>query len=240
MKTMKIKLGMFFAVLLVGLVACDDDFGIVGNGRPETETRSARYFNELSSSGSFNVYVSQGEERSIEITAESNLLPYIETDFDGDRLRIRTLGMHTLHETYPINIYLVTPDLEELVLSGSGRIETESFAADQFSVVVSGSGEIVTSVNADELDAVISGSGKIFLEGACGEAEMGISGSGIIDAYDLAAGDCKVVVSGSGSAWVNVEDNLDVRISGSGNVHYINFPYVTSSTSGSGQVINEN
>jgi len=240
MKTMKIKLAMFFAVLFVGLVACEDEFGIVGNGRPTTETRSARYFDEVSSSGSFNVYVVQGEEPSIEITAESNLLPYIETDFEGNRLRIRTEGMHNLHETSPISIYLVTPQLEALVLSGSGRIQAESFSANKFSVVVSGSGKVISSVDTPELDAVISGSGQLLLEGYCAEADMGISGSGTIDAYDLAIDDCDVVISGSGNAWVNVENHLDVRISGSGNVHYINFPNVTSSTSGSGQVIDEN
>lgn len=237
---MKIKLGMFFAILLLGLVACEDEYGIVGNGSPRTETRSARDFSKVSSSGSFDVYVSQGDVPSIEITAESNLLPYIETDFDGDRLRIRTEGMHNLHETSPITIYLVTPRVKELVLSGSGKIQTESFTADKFSVLVSGSGQVISSVDVGELDAVISGSGQILLEGYCTGADMRISGSGTIDAYDLEIDHCDVVVSGSGNAWVNVEDNLNVRISGSGNVHYINFPNVTSSTSGSGRVIDEN
>jgi len=232
--------GMLAVALLVAFTSCEDEFGVVGNGRPETETRYARSFDRLSSSGPFQVYVSPGDEPSIEITAESNLLPYIETDFDGNHLRIRTRGMHDLHESLPIQIYLVSPQIKQLRLSGSGDIHAGNYSADHFSVVVSGSGEVVASVETQELDAEISGSGEIFLEGYSEKAQFGVSGSGTINAFDMALGDCDVTISGSGHALVNVENNLDVRISGSGQVHYINSPHISSSISGSGKVIDEN
>jgi len=237
---MKMNWGLLAVAIVFGLTACEDEFGIVGNGQVQTEARSARYFDEVKSSGSFEVYVMQGDEPAIQVTAESNLLPYIETDIDGDRLHIRTRGMHNLREKRPIEVYLVTPNVEELVLSGSGKIEVENFTADKYSVVLSGSGDVISSFDAQELDAYISGSGRLFLDGTADKADIGISGSGQISAFDLAIRDCDVVISGSGSARVNVEDELDVRISGSGNVHYINFPQVKSSISGSGQVINAN
>ncbi len=240
MKTMKFTLLMLLLALTAGLTSCLDEFGIEGNGRPQTETRYARYFDEVSSSGPFNVYVLPGDEPSVEVTAESNLLSYIETDFDGDRLKIRTKGLHTLDNNLPIDIYLYSPHVNQLRLSGSGMIDAGNFTANRFEVFVSGSGQIKTSVDVRELKAFVSGSGQIIIDGYCDNSEMAISGSGEIFSYDLEQDYCQVTISGSGDAFVNVSKLLDANISGSGNVLFINTPDIHSSISGSGKVINDN
>lgn len=237
---MKFTLMALLTALVAGLSSCFDDFGIEGNGRLQTEERDAVYFDQVSSSGSFQVYVLPGDEPSIEVTAESNLLPYIETQIDGNQLTIKTKRSRNLNNKFPIEIYLFSPQVKQLQLSGSGLIETGHLEAERFEVSVSGSGKIKASVDAGELKAILSGSGQINLNGQCSHSEMRISGSGKIASYHLEQEDCQMTISGSGEALVNVSHTLDVNISGSGNVRYINTPVIHSNISGSGKVINDN
>lgn len=237
----KKTISLFVAVfLLISLTSCWEDFSINGNGITKTETRWVSYFDEVQSSGSFIVEIVPGDEFSIEVTAESNLLPYIITDIDKDKLKIRSRSGHHLHNRRPMGILITMPDLKEVNLSGSGYIHTGYFEADRFNVRVSGSGEIQSGVSVRELNARISGSGKITLDGDAVETNIRISGSGKVISYDLLQQFCDVTISGSGDAYVNVEKMLDVSISGSGDVLFVNTPEIHSHISGSGKVINDN
>jgi len=235
-------LHLWLAVLLLAVTTtgCMDDLFIRGNGILQSETRFARPFTEVNSSGNFVVHVAPGDFYEIVVNAESNLLPYIETDVRNGKLNLSVAGVHNLKNTRPIEIFLVTPVLEAARLSGSGEITTGYYAPNHFEAVISGSGTVVTAVDALSASLNISGSGNIDILGNVRTAEMVISGSGKIFAYDLVTVNCKSVISGSGNMYVNASRTLDVRISGSGNLFYIGNPAINATLSGSGKIIREN
>jgi hypothetical protein len=148
--------------------------------------------------------------------------------------------MYSLRVNDPIEIYITTPVLNGVTLSGSGLIETGRFPSDDFRITLSGSGNIDTQISADKMKANVSGSGTIYIEGDAFESEFVISGSGIIKSYDLEQNICQAIISGSGDMYVNVSEAIDARISGSGRVNYINYPVVHTSISGSGRVVDKN
>ncbi len=238
--TTKIQFLLALFVLLFATSSCLDEMFIEGNGIVRTEMRDAEGFNEIASSGDFVVTVMPGNSYSVEITAESNLLPYISTNVDGKTLKIRTTGIHSLRQSEPIEIFVTTPALKGLSLSGSGLIKTGSFMSDNFSITLSGSGDIDTQISTETLKANVSGSGNIFIEGDAFDSEFVISGSGKIKSYDLEQNICNATISGSGDMYVNVSEAIDARISGSGRVNYINYPVVHTSISGSGKVVDRN
>ena len=240
MKTQKLSHLAVLICIAIGLSSCIDNFTVIGNGHSATENRGTTYFDEVKSSGSYEVYISQGDDYLVEVTAETNLLPYIITEVDNNRLKIRTQGLHNLHNTRPMKVFVTTPHLNKVTLSGSGYIETDHFAASQFDINLSGSGSIATSIDVDKLDAGISGSGEIRIDGYCNHSDLFISGSGNIKSYDLEERFCQATISGSGSIFANVSDGIDVNISGSGNFYFINTPEIHSSISGSGKIINDN
>ena len=233
-----IILSIFF--LLFGTFSCVEDSFLEGNGDLQTETRRASGFEEIASNGDFRVTVQSGESYSVEVRAESNLLSYIETDVVGNTLKIRIRGVRSLEENYPIEVFITTPVLNGLSLSGSGWIKTDSFVTDQFKIALSGSGDINTKISADVMKANVSGSGTIFLEGDATAGEFVISGSGKIESYEFEQRVCETVISGSGEMYVNVSESINARISGSGKVYYINHPVVHTNISGSGGVIDRN
>jgi len=227
-------------VLVLGAISCVDDIFLEGNGDVRSEFRAASGFDEIASSGDFKVIVKPGSEYMVEVSAESNLLSYIETDVVGNTLKIRTRGVHSLVKNHPVEIFITTPVLEGISLSGSGLIKTGSFMSDNFKVALSGSGDMETEVNTDAIYANVSGSGTIYLTGEANDSEFVISGSGKIKSFGFEHFNCDAVISGSGDMYVNASETINARISGSGMVYYINHPLIHTSISGSGGVIDKN
>jgi len=239
MKT--IKLIFFGAVaLLFATTSCIDDFTIRGNGIEATEGRITRDFDQVKSEGAFDVHITNGDEYEVVITAESNILPYIETDVVGNTLRLHIRGLHNVRNRLPMQVYITTPYIEGIKQSGSGIITTGYFETDDMDLVVSGSGSIETAFDALSVDALVSGSGRLIISGSAVDADFAVSGSGRIDAFDLPVRDCEARISGSGNVWTNVERYLDVTISGSGSVYYYGSPAIETHISGSGNVFREN
>lgn len=239
MKT--IQLLVAGAVLqLIATTGCVDDLIIRGNGIPGSEARLVPAFSSVSSEGDFDVHISPGPEFDVVVHAESNLLPFIETDVRHGNLKIHTRGLHSLRNRLPVEVFVTVPYIDGIVQSGSGSITTGFFEGDEFNFVVSGSGSIETAVDALSIDAVVSGSGLLYISGSSRAADIVISGSGEIDAWDLEVRDCDAKISGSGNLWIYVERYLTAAISGSGNVFYGGFPSVETHVSGSGSVIHKN
>lgn len=238
MKTIQLLFAGIF--LLLATTRCVDELIVRGNGIPASEARLVPAFSSVSSEGNFEVHISPGPEFDLVIHAESNLLPFIETDVRNGNLKIHTRGLNSLNNRLPMEVFVTTPYLEGVVQSGSGIVTTGYFEGNEFNFVVSGSGAIETSVNAIVVNAVVSGSGALYVSGISRNADVIVSGSGEIDAWDLDLRDCDAKVSGSGNVWVYVDRYLKAVISGSGNVFYGGNPGVESLVSGSGRVIHKN
>lgn len=125
----------------------------------------------------------------------------------------------------------------EADVSGSGDIDLKGKAR-TFDSDVSGSGKVNLAMNINgTADFSVSGSGKIEASGSADNVKTSISGSGKVLASELQANRCEVRISGSGDVEINVKNELDATISGSGSVSYRGDPNkVNSSSSGSGKI----
>ena len=257
MKTRRSVLILFTAALLIMAGCGKSAIRIKGNGNVGSETRSLSSFNMIENEGAFDVYIIQDSVYEVTIEAESNLIASVRTEVQGSTLNIYT--KENLKTHYMIKLYIHTPDVNSVRLSGSGLIDLGNVFTDNLEVVLSGSGDIRGSVNADytsvgingsgtanmglicnEVHTSISGSGDMYFSGQAETAYFNISGSGSIRAYEMQLENCYTDISGSGDMFVNVSGLLDVKISGSGSVHYIGYPEIHTNISGSGSVISAN
>ncbi len=238
MKT--IKLFIYGLAIIFSTSSCIEDITVKGNGIEASESRITSNFDRVHSSGNFRVHITEGTKNDVLVTADENLLQYIETFVKGDALQIEVKGIRNLKNTLPMEVYVVTPELKGIKLSGSGTITTNYFYTNKMDLVLSGSGRLIAAFEANEIDALLSGSGSMELTGAADNASFLVSGSGTINGYSFDLYNCKTTTSGSGDMWVNVDHYLDSRISGSGNVFYYGSPEVKTSISGSGSVISNN
>jgi hypothetical protein len=127
-------------------------------------------------------------------------------------------------------------DLEADV-SGSGDLEVTGKCRN-YDSDVSGSGKVIMAMNvAEDADFGISGSGKIEASGRANTVKTSISGSGKVLAANLETNSCNIRISGSGDVQINVKNEIDAVISGSGSVSYRGNPSkVNSHSSGSGSL----
>ncbi|MBN1211176.1 MAG: DUF2807 domain-containing protein [candidate division Zixibacteria bacterium] len=192
------------------------DRGIEGSGDLITEERDVREFNEIKTSGSFDIFVEVGPERSLKITFDDNLIDIIETEVRGKTLRIGSEESFSSHHVCKVEI--TVPELEAVSLSGSGNVE-------------------VINLKGDVFESSISGSGNVKVTGEVREVELEISGSGEIEAEDLIADDAYVKISGSGDVRVYARESLEGRVSGSGSIYYSGNPQsLSTNVSGSGRI----
>ena len=214
---------------------------IKGDGNLKKESRPVESFNEVSANGPLDVQISYGTSENLQVEADENLLPYIETKVAGGQLTIRTKEHVNLKSHLRMVVYISMTEIKSLHESGSGNIKgSGAFRNDgKTDIKVSGSGDIKLDFDSfDDLDLAVSGSGNINLKGKkAGDVNAAISGSGNIDCIDVPCDNAKAKISGSGNIKVNAQKSIDATISGSGNVSYKeDVSNISSKISGSGKV----
>lgn len=233
------------SILLAAIVllnACINRETIHGDGNQTTQTRDAGSFKRIQLMGSMNVEVKKGSERSIEVSADENLLPYILTKLEGDKLVIRFSDDVNINTDDNILIKLTTPTLLETSVMGSGDINGNGkfLSDDKIELNVLGSGNIKMDIDAPSVEAKITGSGNIILDGNTKEAQYGTMGSGNIEAQNLKAETTEAKTTGSGDIKAFASIKLKATITGSGSIAYKGGAEVSSTVHGSGSVTSIN
>ena len=227
-----------FLVLLIALAAgCVSNVPCVtGSGNIASEARTVGVFQSIDLQGTGNIYVTQGNESSLRVEAEDNLLPYLQTSV---RNGVLTVGMNQscVRNTKPINLYATMSDVRSLSVGGAGNIVSQSpLISEQISVGIAGSGSIDLNVTATTLNSSITGAGSEKVAGKVSTHRVLIAGTGTLDAYDLGTASTIIDITGTGNAKVTVSENLSVKISGAGTVTYRGNPTVTKEIIGVGSV----
>jgi hypothetical protein len=222
-----IKLIIITVFILGSFYGCFyDGIMISGNNEPAEEIRdSLPAFTEVSSSGSFNIYYTHGNEPNVKIYAESNLIDYIETRVFDDRLEIRFAQHVSVQHNLDIDIYVTSPTISKIQLSGSGKIEADSVSANSLELDLSGSGKILSNFYGSSFTSSISGSGTMNIKADCDTAETNISGSGHINLEAYGCKMTKIAISGSGKAELTgSSEKVKFDIIGSGKISAYEFP----------------
>lgn len=214
---------------------------IKGNGKVITETRTVKDFDKVSIGGSFDVDLIAGKEGKITIEGEENIIAYIETEVKGNKLKIQFKENTNIRTTRRLLVTVPFEDIEAIALGGSGNVTVEkTIKANEVSLSIGGSGNIIAEINSDEAKASIGGSGNIKLRGTSNNLKCSIAGSGSVKAYNLKTDNVKASIAGSGSVQTTVKSKIKASIVGSGSVYYKGNPKIDTSTIGSGDVIDKN
>jgi hypothetical protein len=238
MKSKTLILAVFMALLaLTGCIPGVFTQTVYGSGTVVSENRPVSGFSQVSLDGQGDVTVSIGEQESLVIEAEDNLMQYLHPKVTGSELTLNTTQSINLHPTKPIKYLVVVKSLDSLTINGSGNITASQVQAGTFSMKIQGSGTIqMGKLSATQINAQIPGSGTIKVDGQGDSQMVSITGSGNYQAQDLKTQSANVTIAGSGSASIWAMDNLMATISGSGSISYYGTPQVTKSITGSGSI----
>ena len=200
----------------------------VSGGRLRIGKDDGKWF-DWKNDAKITVYITVPNIEGVAVSGSGDIIG--QSKFKTNDLQVNVSGSGSLSMDVEAN-----GDVDANV-SGSGGMDLKGHFA-SFESDVSGSGRIVLAATIDALaDFGISGSGKVEASGSADAVKTNISGSGKVLAADLVTNRCDIRISGSGDVEINVRNELDANISGSGSVSYRGEPKkVNSHSSGSGKV----
>jgi hypothetical protein len=206
---------LFMAVGMFALLSTAADSVLV------SEKRTLDNFTGVEMKTLANLFLTQSSTQEIKIEGSRESAARVTTTVKNGSLIISS----DRELTEPVNIYISVKDLYSIDLSGSGNITMQNqFKNDKLSVRHSGSGKIDASVDIKSLKVVLSGQGDVNAKGRSHESDIKIIGSGNLNGKDLKTFTSTINISGSGTSTVDVDNELTVNITGSGNVFYVSYP----------------
>jgi Putative auto-transporter adhesin, head GIN domain len=175
----------------------DDVSKVKGNGKKSTETRAVTAFTAIDATGIGSLKLRVGENDSLKISADENILPLIKSEVKDGVLVLSTTGA-TKSKT-DIVFEVTAKAIKRLENSGTVSIAASGFNGGDLSVETSGVGSIKLAGRVDSLNAELSGVGSL-------------------DAEELVADRVKTILSGVGSATVRAEKSISGSVSGVGSL----------------------
>jgi hypothetical protein len=202
---------------LAGFASCRHlGKGVQGSGVRKTEKRDLGAFKSIETNGAFEIQVTCQQPASFEIEGDDNILPLIKTEVRDGSLHIH--NEKSYNPTKPIAIRIGLADLNRFATDGAADVS-------------------ITNVKNAKLSVNSTGAAKIKAEGQTKLVEINVPGAAKIDASNLRAERATVMVNGAAQVDVYASQQLDVTVSGVGQVTYHGNPgVVNKSVTGLGSV----
>jgi len=202
---MRTKTIVLFLGLILIACACTTAGSLIGSGDIVEESRDVPAFDTIDVCCGMELELSQGEEVSLRVKADDNLLDEIVARSAGDKLTIeyRSKTFSTHRPSTPIKIYATTPVIHGIEVSGGGRFEAEQINTEDLSIRLSGGSEGVLN------STVTTG------------LRVDLSGGGRFESDNLETSNANFDLSGGSDAEIEamIGSNVDISVSGGGDVH---------------------
>lgn len=206
------------------------NFSYTTSDEVEVSTRDSRGFEKIEVIGSPTVFYAQADTFSVRVKGPKDLVPNILTEVNGNTLTIRNKGkLGVVNVSFGGNkqlaVYVTSPDLVGVTLSGSGDFISESpVDTDVLNIRLKGSGDVrFSDVVCDRCDAELVGSGDLDIEHLdTRETSASLVGSGDLDIRQMNAAHTQLQLRGSGD--IDVEfisgcGSVNAELQGSGDIN---------------------
>ena len=236
------------AVVIVGLLSTAFLLGgwnplgeVVGSGNVVIEEEIFSDFTSVDAGSGFNVEISESNSYSVLVTADDNVMEYIEVKKSGDTL---VVGMPwgRSFRSVTLEVEIAMPELYSLELSGGAQGKLEGFnSTSSFSVELSGGSQLRgTFETSGDVDLDLSGGSQLTqLVGEANDLTIDASSGSTLELSDFAVHDVNVELSGGSTATINLDGTLDADLSGGSSLYYIGDPTLGDIEKSSGSTISE-
>jgi len=208
------------------------------------EVRVVDKFNGIDLSGAVTLYLSQGNEQGLAISAgDAKYNSKIKTEVKNGILNISVDGgvWNSFNwANKKLKAYVTVTGLDRLGVSGASTINiTGPIKGANLKMDISGASEIKGIINFGTLNLDVSGASVARLSGSAGDASIEASGACKVNSYDLSIDRCKASSSGASNIRVTVNRELNADASGGSNIYYKGAGTVTRlNTSGGASIKN--
>lgn len=225
------------ALFFVTIIATASCFVEKGSGNVIKEERSVANFKAVSVSSAIDVILTKGNEQSVIVEADDNIIKHILTEVSTEGvLRIKMDKGLKINNPTKLIVYVTFVNLNELVSSGASSIKcADAISAESFRIESSGASDIDCHVSCNKMEIELSGASEIKLKGQSKEAKIEVSGASDLTAGDFVIDNATMEVSGASNAKVNAAVKIKAEVSGASDLNYTGAANAEIETSGASE-----
>jgi hypothetical protein len=205
------------------------------------EKRNARNFHAIDISDGIDLYLSQGNEEAVAVSAsEKDYRDKIVVEVVDGVLKIyydRDGRWGFNFGNRKLKAYVSARNLDKLTASGGSDVFIDqTLKSDNLVVYVSGGSDFRGRVESRSLKLHASGGSDMFISGNTDQISIDASGGSDIHGFDMITNTCQISTSGGSDVRITANKELDSHASGGSDVYYKGTASIRSSKSGGGSV----
>jgi hypothetical protein len=193
-----------------------------GNKEVVRELRELEDFNKIEVGGAFDVFITQGDQLSVEVETDENIQPKVKTVVKDQTLIISSKG---IYNPTKLNVYISLTEIEAIYASGACDIESDGILkAEMLEINTSGASDVKLELEVENLRTDASGASTVILSGQANQHSLEASGASDVKARKLITQSTSANLSGASTAKVYAVDDLIGEVSGSADLDYSGSP----------------
>lgn len=190
---------------------------------PNVEVREAKNFDAIEISNAFDVYLTQGNEESVAVSAsELKYRENIKVEVKSGVLIIRYDNKGKWQTgNKKLKAYISFKQLNKLDVGGACDVFiVDEWKAENLKMELSGASNLKGKMNARKLMIELSGASDLTLTGIADQLDVKASGASDFKGFDLAVEYCDAKASGASDIKITVNKELSAEASGASDVKY--------------------
>ncbi|HLX65805.1 MAG TPA: head GIN domain-containing protein [Puia sp.] len=192
---------------------------------PNAELRPVKGFHGIRVSSAINLYLSQGSEEKVVVSASDvKMRDRIKTEVIDGILVIRLEGSWKWWHlgNSKLKAYVSYSMLDEITASGASDVFVDGvISGDKLALNLSGASDFKGAIKVNQLSVDQTGASDSHLTGqVAGAATFRLSGASDVKGYDLVVETCSAHASGASDVQITVNKELEADCSGASGVYY--------------------
>ncbi len=190
---------------------------------PNAEVREAKNFQAIELSSAFDVYLTQGNEESVAVSAsEPKYRENIKVEVRGGVLIIRYDNKGKWNSgNKKLKAYISFKQLDKLNVSGACDVYiVGDWKTNNLKLDLSGASNLKGKIEAQKLMVDLSGASDLTLTGVVGQLNIDASGASDFKGYEMAVDYCNAKASGASDIKISVSKELSAQASGASDIKY--------------------
>lgn len=212
----------FIATLFILLISYSSFAQVRGTGEIVKQERQVGTFNKVKISGAQDAILMNGEQYSVVIETNQNLLEHISVVIQDGNLWI---DYKNIKHYDRMKFYITAPEFNKVAVSGASDVKSvDTLRGTKLWVSGIGASDVNLIVDYESIQSKASGASDITLSGNATSHVAEVSGASNIIAKAMKTETTNIRASGASSCFVEARSSLTYRVSGSSTVKYVGTP----------------
>ncbi|HEX6334197.1 MAG TPA: head GIN domain-containing protein [Flavisolibacter sp.] len=189
---------------------------------PNVEPRSVGTFHAIEISNAFDVYLTQGSEEGLAVSAsDKSAIEGIRTEVQNGVLKI-WFDSKMKWQSRKLRAYISVKNLSRISASGANDVHIEgALSVPDLEIHLAGASDFEGTINVkNKLRADLNGACDLKISGSAEQAVITAAGASDVRAFDFRVASCTISATGATDVKVTVERELSAEISGASDVTY--------------------